>query len=224
MSRGNSFAGASFGNKADDVFHNRDENICQDWKQTTFKLASCRADVSHNSYGLVNVNGNLSKWLPNFKNKKVYIKYCAASPPTRGCSYSGSALPYANIDMAFEGTPNLGVLEVFNGSFDLSVEMPNSYYEHMGKRLVPPTVYFMFTDSDGNIISNGSKSDGIESIVIGKSTAFRTISWTPKRDWSSGADFYGNQQLPIRNQEQILRDSAMTKTEPDNFWGTRPPY
>lgn len=221
MSHTNAFAGISFGNPSEDVFKYRDENMCKNWKKFDQSFDSCKMTVSQNPNGAVSIGGKMTKW--GSGTNKTYMKYWASAPPTRGYSYSGSALPYANAEIAFGGdldggNPNIDVTEVLQGGFNFDMEIPNSYYENNGTKLVPPTVYFVFCDENGNNISKR------ESIQLAESIAFRSLSWLPKRNWNDGPLYYGNQQQPTRTQEQILRDSAWQPSEPRDGWGLRPPY
>ncbi|MHB1952482.1 MAG: hypothetical protein ACYCOU_01940 [Sulfobacillus sp.] len=76
------------------------------------------------------------------------MRYLAACPPDARVSRSGSNLPFANPDMAFEATPNVGVAPCGEeGDFEFSISYPNSYYRN--GTLVPPTV-FLQSDLPGN--------------------------------------------------------------------------
>lgn len=61
-------------------------------------------------------------------DNKIY--YFAANTPDRLLNFSGSGLPFASREMAFEGSPNIGrkVLNNGNKKFTLNLLRPNSYY------------------------------------------------------------------------------------------------
>ena len=86
--------------------------------------------------------------------------------------------------------------------------------------LVEPQVSFLICNGSGKAIGDTHVAN------LGNSIPFRTLTWPKKRDWNKGPLFYCNNNLPVRNQEQILRDSgypAINK-EPSNFWGLIPPH
>lgn len=106
--------------------------------------------------GIVTVNGNCS-------NKADGVEYVAAAPPNLGSSYMGSALPFANPYMAYEGTPNRGSVPVINNKFEFQIRMPNSYYVHGGKILIEPHVHVRL----GNVSVD---------IPLGASTPLRSLT------------------------------------------------
>ena len=65
----------------------------------------------------------------------------------------------------------------------------------------------------------------IQHINLSEGIPFRTLTWSPKRNWSNGPMFYNNKDLPIRSQYEILLDSAYPNINkvPANFWGKKPP-
>jgi hypothetical protein len=77
------------------------------------------------------------------------VKYWAANPIARNYSYSGSALPYPNPEVAYENTPNQGYsLLDNNGRFNIKLDSPSGYYVRQGKILLKPHVHFKVLDSD----------------------------------------------------------------------------
>ena len=62
---------------------------------------SCEGFVLEQKSGDYIVKGTI---LTNTGNAK--LMYWAANPSTRGLSFSGSGIPYASAEMAFENTPN----------------------------------------------------------------------------------------------------------------------
>ena len=167
------------------------------------------------------VNGSLNGSLNLLSNvEKLYIKYWASNAPTYSQSFSGSGLPYPNEELAFQNSPNIGVVPVVNGKFSFSLSYPNSYYDNMGTVYVPPQVKVKVCNDKNIAVSK------IQQINLGEGIPFRTLSWSPKRDWNKGPMFYCNNNLPVRTQYQILVDSAYPTVNnvPKNFWGSMPPH
>lgn len=207
------FAGISFGLDADKIFKERDEKICSRWKCSNAQYTDCKIDIKYNANGNFIIDGETGFG-------PTLVKYWAACPPTYSLSFAGSGLPYPNEEVAFEETPNKGVAKVERGKFQFALEYPNSYYDNMQKVLVEPQVQFVFADEDG-------KNQGdIHVAKLGNGIPFRSLTWPMKRDWNAGPLFYCNNNLPVRTQEQILRDSGYPSVNkvPGNFWGTMPPH
>jgi len=207
------FAGISFGYDSDKIFKERDETMCSRWKCSNAIYTDCALDIKYNANGNFIIDGMTN-------GKGVFVKYWAANPPTYSLSFAGSGLPYPNEEIAFEKTPNQGVAKIENGNFQFALEYPNSYYDEMLKVLIPPQVQFVFCDKDGKTMSD------IHAAKLGNGIPFRSLTWPQKRNWNIGPMFYCNNNLPVRNQEQILRSSGYpaVNKEPDNFWGWMPPH
>jgi hypothetical protein len=142
-------------------------------------------------------------------NRKV--SFAAAACADHRASFTGSGLPFANALHAFENTPNKGTVDVdHNGSFSFHCKMPNAYYIGLGSTYIPPTLYITW---------NNGEEQKDRSIVL-NGIPFRKLTYPWQR---TDASFY-DKDLPIRSQEQILRDSAYPAIESTtNFWGLRPP-
>jgi hypothetical protein len=209
----NNFAGISFGYDADKIFKERDETMCSRWKVSEVKFKDTSVNIHYNSQGNFIVEGKAP-------NNAQFVKYWAASPPTYSLSFAGSGLPYPNEEVALENTPNQGVAEVKNGSFEFALEYPNSYYNQFLRKYVPPQVKFLYCDKNGD-----NKSDTYVA-NLGDGIPFRSLVDTKKRDWNAGPLFYCNNNLPVRTQYQILLDSGYPPVNkvPDNFWGSVPPH
>lgn len=155
------------------------------------------------------------------KDGKVF--YIAAAPPDYRATFSGSGLPFATQVQAFQNTPNKGTVEVSGSAQECEINLmtPNSYYVGLGTVYVPPTLYIEYiTDNDQKRNISIKLSDGIPYRSLthpgpGQNTAVR-----------ANPMFYATQfGLPVRSQEQVLRDSAYpreNKMAPD-FWGLKPP-
>jgi hypothetical protein len=140
-----------------------------------------------------------------------FIDYIAASPPDYRSSFSGSALPYANELQAFEMTPNKGRVSLKeNNSFDFKLSTPNSYVDGFTENIIKPFVLIKYVTK--GIINNIY-------IDLPNEIPFRSITHSIDRD----SLFYDNKQLPVRTQEQILKDSSYpTNNDIKSFWGLKP--
>lgn len=152
------------------------------------------------------------------------VHWVAAAPMDRRASASGSGLPFYNAVQAFEGTPNRGAssADAQTGKYTVPLQMPNSYYTDLGAVLVPPTVFVSYT-------TGGGRTKRTAQIRVGNPVPFRTLTYPHKRACASGVGFYGGSSggwdLPVRTQEQVLRDSGYPRKDvvPDPFWGLKPP-
>jgi hypothetical protein len=163
------------------------------------------------------VSGNVNT---NPYSEQLFVKYSAANPPTYNANFSGSGLPYPTEEIAFENTPNRGVVEVINGQFSISIKYPNSYYINMGTVYVEPHIRLILVDKNNKEIGES------QYVNLGEGIPFRTLTWPVQRNWNKGPEFYVNKDLPVRTQFQILVDSAYPSVNimPKNFWGTMPPH
>lgn len=145
--------------------------------------------------------------------KDNLIYYVAAAPPDYRATFTGSGLPFANPVQAFDTTPNVGSLTLNNNKFELSIMYPNAYYTDLGTVYNPPTLYVYYINRQGQ--------QRTIDIQLSEGIPFRKLTYPNGR---TSASFY-NMDLPVRSQEEILRDSAYpaTNKEPENFWGLRPP-
>lgn len=146
------------------------------------------------------------------------IRYLAASPADRRASYSGSGFPFHNAEQAFIDSPNRGIVELVGNTFEIPLLFPNSYYIQLGRELIPPTLFIYYNNQSGEKrIIEIKLSDPIPYRFLGYPAQF-TLG-------RNGADFYhAHHNLPVRSQEQVLRDSAYpseNKMDSD-FWGLRP--
>jgi len=216
----NSFAGINFQDpQSKQIFKEHSTQMCSSYKvkSTSDFIVNIKVDNEQNNNQYV-VSGNVSGG--NVLNK-LFVKYSAANPPTYNANFSGSGLPFPTEDVAFENTPNKGVVEVVNGNFMIKIKYPNSYYDNMGTIYVEPQIKLL-------LVTNNNKPLGDALIVkLGQGIPFRTLTWPVQRSWSNGPDFYDNKNIkniPVRTQYQILLDSAyptVNKT-PNNFWGLKP--
>ena len=183
--------------------------MCNNWKKNYASKLDCNNLQLSAGEGEFTVNGNLKQ----AAGKK--IQYWAAAPPTYINSYSGSGLPYPNQEVAYDTNDNKGVIEVDNsGNFTFQLKFPNAYYSGLGTNYVEPCFHVKVCDSDE-----------IHTFQLNNGIPYRMMTY-PNHHLRTSPFFYqGRDELPIRNQEQILRDSGYPSVNkmPENFWGTKPP-
>ena len=209
------FGGSTYGNNNDDDFKYRNNKMCSKWKETNVSNELFNAKIYQNNDKNVMIKGSLNMDIKKLlKGSRIFLKYFGANCPTNGGSFTGSGLPFPNKDVAYENTDNTGILQVFGDVFSLNILKPNSYYENQGKTLIRPHINFTFIDGNERAVSNSYK------IMLDDYIPYRSLSM--RRE---DVLFYDVPNLPIRTQEQILRDSKydINKKEHSNFWGTRPP-
>ena len=189
--------------------------MCDSWKSDFAKEFNCEGMVLDSGDGEYIVKGKVK----NGGNSN--IMFWAPNPPTYVTSYAGSGLPFANPEMAYDNTPNKGMVKAKNGSFEFKVRYPNSYYMGLGTVCVEPCCHIKIC---------GKKSDNkIHTIKLGNGIPFRMLTYPPTSETGrprSSATFYsGGWELPVRTQEQICRDSGYPEVNkmPKDFWGLTPP-
>lgn len=184
------------------------------WREQYFNKYKCEGVVSSNDEGDIVVRGKVKTNSPNAK-----IIYWAANPSDRGYSFSGSGLPYANPEQAYDNSPNVGVATTVNGEFKFNIHMPNSYYVGLGTIYIAPHVHIKVCEENG--------VGEYTTIKLDEGIPFRTLTYPapPSKRMRVGPEFYYEPRLPIRSQEKILRDSGYPckNKMPDNFWGLTPP-
>jgi hypothetical protein len=175
----------------------------------TFDSIYCNGKVYNNDNKDVHIIGTIKE--PILENE---IHYFAASPPDFHATYTGSALPFANQIQAFENTPNIGKAPIQNGRFEVKITYPNSYMVGLGTVLVPPTLFIRYFTLSGE--------QRYVNIKISHGIPYRNLTYPNLRH---DAMFYNNHHcLPVRTQEQILRDSEYPPVNamPKNHWGLKP--
>ena len=176
---------------------------------------SCKGIVLDSGKGEFVVKGNI---MENAMQDST-ISFWAPNPPDYITSYTGSVLPFPNPDVAFENTPNRGAVQLKGGTFEFRVKYPNAFYMNMGTDYIEPTVFIKLCNSNK-----------IHTVKLGDGYPFRMLTYPPSypnsRKRTSPIFYSGRNELPIRTQEQILRDSAYPDKNitPKNFWGSVPPH
>jgi hypothetical protein len=188
-----------------------------DWVPQFFKQSFCSGKLyflDNKTEPRVTVKGVISERVNIPTDAR--ITYWAANPAQRGIS-PASGYPYANVEQAFDRSPNIGKVPIKDGKFEIDIIYPSAYYSGLGSVLIPPTIHIKIEDSDQYYAS----------IRLGEEVPFRTLTY-PSNSSRNARDsplFYYNPNLPIRGQEAILRSSAYPSHyhTPNNFWGYRPP-
>ena len=188
--------------------------MSSNFRQVLFNKDICQGSVTYKGTGDLVVQGQLKSTSPQ---STVY--FWAAAPPTYGTSFSGSGMPYPNPLVAYDRTPNKGVVNVVNGNFNFSIKYPNAYYIGLGSLYIPPHINFKVCTPD--------VADSYFSVQIDDGIPFRMLTYPapPTKKPRLSAMFYCEPDKGARSQEAILRASAYstTNTMSDNFWGDRPP-
>lgn len=213
----NSFASINFNDpESAQIFEYQSKMMCPQYKTlnesgfvVNIKVKNNESNNSLMVSGSVNINSG----------SNLFIKYSAANPPTYNSNFTGSGLPYPSEDIAYENTPNRGVVPVVNGNFSFSIRVPNSYYINMGTVFVDPHVKLILVNKDNKQIGDVKVVEINDGVI-----PFRTLSFPTQRNWNEGSLFYKNDNLPVRTQNQILLDSAYPDTNKKitNFWGLKP--
>jgi len=189
------------------------------WRELFFDKSLCSGVVVNEGSGNVVVQGTLKEGRADSK-----IMFFAANPAEENKqSFSGSGLPYPNPDIAFHNTSNVGAVNAVNGKFTIRLNYPNSYYVGIGSLYIPPHIHLKLCEP--------GFENKIHSIKLGDGIPYRTLTHPapPSLNFRVSPMFYNNPDLPVRSQEQILRDSSYPVYDtippkiPDNFWGLRPP-
>lgn len=167
--------------------------------------------VSHND---LQIQGKI---IDQVKDNKIF--YIAANGADRRASFSGSGLPFANQQQAFDFTPNVGEIKLgIDNTFVIDLITPNSYLVGLGSVTVPPSLFIQYFRPDGE--------KRMITIRVAEPIPYRTLTYPldprPRKD----ATFYDSQfMFPVTTQEQHFYDSAYPcerKTHP-NFWGLKYP-
>lgn len=147
-------------------------------------------------------------------DNKIY--YSAAKSPDTRTSFTGSFLPFYNEEQAYDNSENVGFVTLdTNNKSTIKIKYPNAYYSDLGNTFVKPHIKIWFNKNSKKHEQIVKLSDGI---------GYRSLTHPYQR---TSANFYDTLWgLPVRSQEQILRDSMLPKSDDrdnDNFWKLRPP-
>jgi len=187
------------------------------WENSYLKNISRDNVVEKDSEGEFTVRGFEANINPDST-----VIFWAANPPTYNGSFSGSGLPFPNPEIAYQNSINKGTVQTIGGYYEFKIKFPNAYYVGLGSKYVEPCVHIKIIQEHGE--------DKLKTIKLGNSIPFRSLRHSngqrniPPRNNSS---FYKlTEKLPIRTQEQILRDSQYPENNamPSNFWGGAIPH
>lgn len=162
------------------------------------------------------------------------VQYIAPHHADLRYTFTGSGLPFANMQQAFDGTPNKGIASYIGGmSYEVRlVSMPNAYYDNLGSTKIPPCLHLTWN-------SGGNPQSKI--VWIHQEIPYRSLTYPPNGKNKRTVMLYDNDYEFMRSQEEILTRNAYpsyealatfegdlhledaTSLQPNNFWGTRPP-
>ena len=180
------------------------------WENSYLKNTSCDNIVEQDIDGDFTVRGfDASITSP------TTVIFWAANPPTYNGSFSGSGLPFPNPEIAYHNSINKGSVKTIGGHYEFKIRFPNAYYVGLGSKYIEPCVHIKICQADGE--------DKIKTINLGNSIPFRTLSHSKSQTQADSIDNSSfdatNKNLPVRTQEQILRDSQYPSQNkmPNNF-------
>ena len=156
--------------------------------------------------GTVSIDGRIS----GLASQPMTIMWLAAAPVTRGIGFAGSGQPYPNREIAFENTPNKGVIESQTGEFSLTLSgIPAGYYTGLGSVFVPPMVEFTCAEKKGQKVFKTSLWVNDTAVpyrwLNGSPATLRPVEDTPDNAGRS-MYYFGREQMPLFvNQEAQLR-------------------
>jgi len=187
-------------------------------RNIVFNKEFCDGTIIYNQTGgELNVSGQLKNTSLN-----ADISFWAAAPPTKGISFSGSCMPYPSPEVAYDRTPNKGIVKAVNGQFNFVLKYPNAYYIGLGSLYIPPHINFKITEPE----SAGKQTHNF-SVQIDDGIPFRMLTYPapPTNKPRISPLFYCEPEKGARSQEAILRASSypLINAMPSNFWGDRPP-
>jgi len=172
-----------------------------------------------------NISVEVIRKCPNMLKLKCTLKdwtnstkvfYKAPQPPDLRQSYTGSAIPFPDAEIAFDNTINQGTIITKKSVFYIRMKYPNAYYSHLGTKLIPPHVI---------LTVQNSKSKYTKYVVLDEVAPFRLLSYPSNPAPRTNPVFYDRSQLDNnRTQEAILRESGYRLVTPDNFWGNAVPH
>lgn len=183
------------------------------WRQQFFDKITCQGVTLNNGDGNVTVRGTVQSHAMD-----PVIVFWASNPPDYRASFSGSGLPFANPGQAYDKTPNYGAVRAVNKQFEFKIKLPNAYYAGLGSLYIPPHVNIK--------VCEPGAADKHHVVELGQGVPYRSLTYP---DFGNkpriGSMFYCQPNLPVRSQEQILKDSAYPSEHVmnDDFWGLRPP-
>lgn len=185
------------------------------WRKQYFQKRSCEGIILKDTQGNIKVQGIVKSETPD-----PVVLYWASNPADRLTNFSGSGLPFHNPEQAYENSINQGAVKAEDRKFSFNIQMPNSYYVGLGTLYVPPHIHIKICEPGSN--------NNFHTIKLSEGIPYRTLTYTapPTKMSRVSPLFYTNRgesgNLPVRSQEQILRDSQYKNTMDEDFWGLKP--
>ena len=124
------------------------------------------------------------------------IRWVAAAPADRRTSFSGSGIPFASEQQAFERRQSGTACVAKNGGFSVTLSAPNSYHVSSSERPLPPRL-FVFWEAEC----------GSHKLAIPIDDAA-----VPGRSLRSPVGPYDISYPDVQSQETYLRSSAYPHT------------
>ena len=184
------------------------------WREQYFSKEMCSGKLVNQGDGDITISGTVKSSTPNPK-----IMFWAPAPANHLTSYSGSGLPFPNPTMAYENSPNKGMVEAVDRQFSFKLQYPNAYYAALGTMYVPPLVNI-------KVCEPGLDST-FTTIEIDGGIPYRTLTYPspPSKNSYSSPLFFHVPEKEVRTQEEILRSAEYPSNNkmPDNWWGMKPP-
>lgn len=184
------------------------------WRELYFNKDMCSGKLENISDGDIVVSGTVKSNTPNPK-----IMFWAPNPPNHLTSYSGSALPFPNPEVAYDNSPNTGMVQATNRQFSFRLKYPNSYYAGLGTIYIAPLVNIK--------ICEPGLENTYTTVEIDSGVPYRTLTYPspPSNNPYSSPLFFHVPEKEVRTQEDILRSAAYPSVNemPDNWWGMKPP-
>tara|TARA_Y100000389_G_scaffold193485_1_gene222303 strand:+ start:4536 stop:5063 length:528 start_codon:yes stop_codon:yes gene_type:complete len=173
--------------------------------ETSFETIYCKGKITLNNNSDITINGEITDKLTDSQ-----LYYVAPAPCDTMASFSGSGLPYPNKIQAFSNNPNQGKIGLKNNKFSIQLLRPNSYYKDFNTLELP---YVLITYN---------KNKTIKVDLSFEKMSYRSLQYPALRQTQK--EMFYARKLPIRSQEQILRDSEYDDLhEANDFWGLKPP-
>ena len=185
-----------------------------------FKLFSSQVFRPNKSESIIEIN-----LLDHLVPHKTSIEFWAGAPATLGVSFSGSGLPFFDAQQAFTNSPNIGKFTPNMKKSIIRLQTPNSYYSHLGTRLIQSCVSIKVTYENVSVV---------ELVELGEAAPYRLLSYPSTR---KSPMFYDRSHLTsARSQESILRASGYPSCSKVNtcnnwissseksFWGMAVPH
>ena len=191
-------------------------NEFQDWRNVYFEKMDCKGVVINAGAGDVVVQGEVKS-----KTSDPTIMFWGTKPPTGHRVIQEVDYHITTLFKLYQQSPNVGAVKAVNRKFEFRIKFPNAYYVGLGSLYVPPVVHFKVCEDDCN-------QREYHTIELGKGIPFRTLTYPSppsNRPRDSPMFYHCGKGLPVRTQEQVLRDSGYPEDNrtPDNFWGLKPP-